>query len=179
MNIEAHIIQRAQDKRLLILDVDGVLTDGRLYFSEQGETLKCFNTLDGHGLKLLQASGVQVAIISGRDSKALRVRLQTLGIEHLFLGTEDKAIAAQQLLQQLGISWSEVVVVGDDWPDLPLFAQAGLAIAPANAHIEVKKRAHWIPQEAAGKGLVRAVCDAIMIANHYYDQALQKAIRGQ
>ena len=112
------LLLKAQAVRVAFFDVDGVLTDGGLYISETGETLKRFHTLDGHGLKLLQRAGITPAVVSGRDSPALRKRLQALGILHFRLGTEDKRPAAEAILQELGHDWSQAAAIGDDWPDL-------------------------------------------------------------
>ena len=152
------ILQRAKDIRILLLDVDGVLTDGGLYFTENGETSKRFNTLDGHGLKLLQHTGVEPVIITGRDSAALRVRLNALNIQHAHFGVEDKHSAAQSALQSLGLSWAQTAAMGDDWPDLPMLLPSALACAPPNAHREVLSRVHWVTQAPAGHGAVREVC---------------------
>ena len=136
------LLLRAQDVRVAFFDVDGVLTDGGLYFTESGETSKRFNTLDGHGLKLLQKAGITPAVITGRDSVPLRVRLKALGVEHAVFGTEDKRPAAEQILSTLGLTWAQAAAMGDDWPDLPLLSHAAFACAPANAHIEAKAVAH-------------------------------------
>ena len=112
----------AQDVRVAFFDVDGVLTDGGVYFSEHGETLKRFSILDGYGLKLLRRAGITPVVITGRDSKPLRVRLEALGIEHVRYGTEDKLPAAEALLGQLGLRWTQAAAIGDDWPDLPVLA---------------------------------------------------------
>ena len=171
------ILLRAQPVKVLLLDVDGVLTDGGLYFSEAGETLKRFHTLDGHGLKLLQRAGITPAVVSGRDSPALRVRLQALGITQLRLGTEDKAPAAQAILQSLGLGWDAAAAMGDDWPDLPLLTRAAFAAAPPDAHPEVRARAHWVSQRAAGAGAVRELCDLLLLASGHYPRVLQAALR--
>lgn len=159
---------RAQGIRMLFLDVDGVLTDGGLYFGAEGEALKRFNTLDGHGIKLLQSAEIHVAIISGRDCAALRSRLNTLGIKHAALGVEDKVEAARTILKTLGLDWSACAAMGDDWPDLPLMQSVRLALAPANAHQENLACAHWVTQATGGNGAVRAVCDLLLWANHQY-----------
>lgn len=171
------ILLRAQPVKVLLLDVDGVLTDGGLYFSEAGETLKRFHTLDGHGLKLLQRAGITPAVVSGRDSPALRVRLQALGITQLRLGTEDKAPAAQAILQSLGLDWDAAAAMGDDWPDLPLLTRAAFAAAPPDAHPEVRARAHWVSQRAAGAGAVRELCDLLLLASGHYPRELEAALR--
>ncbi len=173
----ADILLRAQAVKVLLLDVDGVLTDGGLYFSEAGETLKRFHTLDGHGLKLLQRAGITPAVVSGRDSAALRMRLQALGITHLRLGTEDKAPAAQAILQSLGLDWDAAAAMGDDWPDLPLLTRSAFAAAPPEAHPEVLARAHWVSQRGSGAGAVRELCDLLLLASGHYTGELEAALR--
>ncbi|MDY0105523.1 MAG: 3-deoxy-D-manno-octulosonate 8-phosphate phosphatase, partial [Giesbergeria sp.] len=121
------LLLAAQDVRVAFFDVDGVLTDGGLFFSESGETLKRFNTLDGHGLKLLQKAGIVPAVITGRDSAPLRVRLRALGVEHAIFGTEDKRPAAEQILTTLGLTWAQAAAMGDDWPDLPVMRRSAFA----------------------------------------------------
>ena len=170
------ILQRAKDIRALLLDVDGVLTDGGLYFTENGETSKCFNTLDGHGLKLLQRAGVEPVIITGRDSAALRVRLNALNIQHAHFGVEDKHSAAQSALQSLGLSWAQTAAMGDDWPDLPMLLPSTLACAPPNAHREVLSRVHWVTQAPAGHGAVREVCDLLLQARGDYAALLNQVV---
>lgn len=171
------LLLRAQPVKVLLLDVDGVLTDGGLHFTEAGETLKRFHTLDGHGLKLLQRAGITPAVVSGRDSAPLRVRLQALGITHLRLGTEDKAPAAHDILQSLGLDWSAAAAMGDDWPDLPLLTRAALAAAPPDAHPEVRARVHWISARPAGAGAVRELCDLLLVASGHYRRELEAALR--
>jgi 3-deoxy-D-manno-octulosonate 8-phosphate phosphatase (KDO 8-P phosphatase) len=170
---DAALLKRAANVRLLILDVDGVLTDGRLYYSDAGETLKVYNSLDGQGVVSLQAIGVAVAIISGRDSPMVRQRAQQLGIAHVVLGTTDKLPAALALLESLDLAWHQVAVMGDDWPDVPLITRAALGCAPANAHIEVRAVAHWVTPERGGQGAVRALCDVLLAARGFYQQAWQ------
>jgi 3-deoxy-D-manno-octulosonate 8-phosphate phosphatase (KDO 8-P phosphatase) len=170
------ILQRAKDIRVLLLDVDGVLTDGGLYFTENGETSKRFNTLDGHGLKLLQRAGVEPVIITGRDSAALRVRLNALNIQHAHFGVEDKHSAALSALQSLGLSWAQTAAMGDDWPDLPMLLPSTLACAPPNAHREVLSRVHWVTQALAGHGAVREVCDLLLQARGDYAALLNQVV---
>jgi 3-deoxy-D-manno-octulosonate 8-phosphate phosphatase (KDO 8-P phosphatase) len=170
------ILQRAKDIRVLLLDVDGVLTDGGLYFTENGETSKRFNTLDGHGLKLLQRAGVEPVIITGRDSAALRVRLNALNIQHAHFGVEDKHSAALSALQSLGLSWAQTAAMGDDWPDLPMLLPSTLACAPPNAHREVLSRVHWVTQAPAGHGAVREVCDLLLQARGDYAPLLNQVV---
>lgn len=159
---------QAQPVRIAFFDVDGVLTDGGLYFSEAGETLKRFHTLDGHGLKLLQQAGIVVAVISGRDSPALRRRLSALGITQMRLGTEDKQPAAEDLLQSLGLSWAQAAAIGDDWPDLPLLRLAAFAAAPPAAHAEVLAVVHHVTRAPGGQGAARELCDLLLQASGHY-----------
>lgn len=162
------LLLRAQGIQVVFLDVDGVLTDGGLLFSESGETLKRFNTLDGHGLKLLQKAGITPVIITGRDSQPLRVRLQALGVVHAHFGTEDKRPAAEQTLKTLGLDWAQAAAMGDDWPDLPVMRRAALACAPANAHVEVTGAAHYVTRTLGGHGAVRELCDLLLVASGRY-----------
>jgi 3-deoxy-D-manno-octulosonate 8-phosphate phosphatase (KDO 8-P phosphatase) len=128
------LLLRAQPVRVVFFDIDGVFTDGGLYFSEQGETLKRFHTLDGQGIKMLQRVGITPAVITGRDSAPLRLRLKALGIAHAVLGTEDKRPAAEKILADLQLTWAQAAAVGDDWTDLPVLQRVALACAPAQAH---------------------------------------------
>lgn len=159
--------------RAAIFDVDGVLTDGRLFISESGESFKAFHSLDGHGLKLLAQGGITPLIITGRDSPAVRRRVADLGLSHAVFGAADKLAAAEPLLQRLNLSWTEVAVMGDDWPDLPLFARAVFACAPANAHIEVRSRAHHVTQARGGEGAARECCDLLLTAAGRYADLLR------
>ena len=162
------LLARARPVRVVFFDVDGVLTDGGLFFSEAGEALKRFNTLDGHGLKMLQQAGITPAVITGRDSAPLRARLQALGITHAHYGTEDKRPAAEQTLASLGLDWSAAAAMGDDWPDLPMMRPAALACAPCNAHAEVLAQAHHITRAQGGQGAVRELCDLLLQASGHY-----------
>ena len=166
------VVQRARPVKVVFFDVDGVLTDGGLLYSETGETLKRFHTLDGHGLKMLQKAGITPAVITGRDSAPLRKRLQALGIAHAHFGTEDKAPAAQTTLAALGLDWSQAAAMGDDWPDLPMMCRAAFACAPANAHPEVLARAHFVTARHGGQGAVRELCDLLLTASGHYPALL-------
>jgi 3-deoxy-D-manno-octulosonate 8-phosphate phosphatase (KDO 8-P phosphatase) len=156
------LIERARDIRLLVLDVDGVLTDGRLYFSSRGEELKCFHVRDGAGIVRLIKAGLQVAVISGRSSRAVERRMSELGVTWVRQGIDDKLSALRELLDILGLGPQAVASVGDDVADLPIFDVARLAIAVADAHASVKSRAHFITQAMGGQGAVREVCDLIL-----------------
>lgn len=163
---------RALRIKLLLLDVDGVLTDGRLYFSNQGDEFKTFSTLDGHGIKMLQKSGVKVGIITGRTSHLVAKRAGDLGIEILVQGREDKWDALQDILQLHPLELDEIAFMGDDWPDLSVMTRVGLSLTVANAHVSVAERAHWQSQERGGEGAVRAACDLLMRAQNTYETAL-------
>lgn len=168
LHFTPELLLAAQGVRVAFFDVDGVLTDGGIYFSEAGETLKRFHTLDGHGLKLLQKAGIVPAVITGRDSAPLRLRLSALGVEHAVFGTEDKAPAAQRLLDQLGLAWSQAAAMGDDWPDLPVMRRCALACAPCNAQIEVRATAHHVTNACGGDGAAREFCDLLLVASGRY-----------
>lgn len=173
LNFPPELLLQAQAVRVAFFDVDGVLTDGGLYFSEAGETLKRFNTLDGHGLKLLQRAGITPVVVTGRDSPALRVRLAALGVERAHFGTEDKRPAAEATLKALGLDWSQAAAMGDDWPDLPVMTRCAFACAPANAQAEVLAAAHHVTQRRGGEGAVRELCDLLLVASGRYAQLLQ------
>lgn len=173
LHFEPELLLRAQDVRVVFFDVDGVLTDGGIYFSESGETLKRFHTLDGQGLKLLQKAGITPAVITGRDSAPLRLRLRALGVEHAVFGTEDKRPAAEQILATLGLEWSQAAAMGDDWPDLPMMRRSALACAPANAQHEVLAAAHYVTPARGGEGAVRQLCDLLLVASGRYAALLQ------
>jgi 3-deoxy-D-manno-octulosonate 8-phosphate phosphatase (KDO 8-P phosphatase) len=150
--------------RLLVLDVDGVLTDGRLYYGPRGETLKVFHVRDGLGLKLIGAAGITAAVISGRRSGMTARRCRELGVRHLFQGVEDKLTAFERLRARLGIPASECACVGDDAPDVPLMREVGLSFAVADAHPQTRSAAHVITRLPGGGGAVREVCDYLLEA---------------
>lgn len=156
------LVERANDIRLLVLDVDGVLTDGRLYFSARGEQTKVFHVRDGAGIRQVLKAGLQVAVISGRQSKAVEKRMSELGVTWVRQGVEDKLTALRELLDIFNLTPQAVASVGDDVPDLPLLEVARLAVAVADAHPSVKSQAHFITQLPGGQGAVREVCDLIL-----------------
>ena len=172
LNFPPELLLHAQAVKVAFFDVDGVLTDGGLYFSEHGETLKRFNTLDGHGLKLLKHAGITPVIITGRDSAPLRLRLKALGIEHARFGTEDKLPAAEDYLKTLGLGWHQAAAMGDDWPDLPVMQRAALACAPINAHAQALALAHFVTTRKGGEGAAREFCDVLVVASGQYGQLL-------
>ncbi len=151
-----------------IFDVDGVLTDGRVYIGADGEVFKAFSTLDGQGLKLLAQGGIVPVVITGRDSPAVRRRIGDLGIVHAAYGIADKLASAEALLAQLGIRWDRVAAMGDDWPDLPLLDRAAFACVPPHAHVEARALADHVTAAAAGFGAVRELCDLLLVASGRY-----------
>lgn len=159
--------------KLLLLDVDGVLTDGRLYFNNQGDEFKAFSTLDGQGIKMLQKSGVKVGIITGRTSQLVAKRAGDLGIQILVQGREDKWEALQEILQGQSFALEQIAFMGDDWPDLKVMGRVGLALAPANAHSSISERSHWQSNLRGGEGAVRDACDLIMKAQNTFEDALK------
>ena len=162
MAIDQPLLQRAARTRLLVLDVDGVMTDGRLYYDNHGNEIKAFHVRDGYGIKSVMRLGCEVAIISGRRSVAVETRLAELGVKHAVLGQDDKLPALQALAGQLGIDDLETVAcVGDDSPDLPILTAVGFAVAPADAHPDVSARVHWQTVARGGRGAVREVCDLL------------------
>lgn len=164
----------AANLKLLALDVDGVLSDGKLYFSAQGDELKAFNILDGHGIKMLQRNGVIVAIITGRVSPLTARRARDLGIEHLLQGREDKLVALRELCGELGIELEHTAYMGDDLPDLGAIRHCGFGITVPNGHPFVQEHADWQTQTAGGSGAVREICDLILQAKGLLDAEHQQ-----
>lgn len=163
-DIPADVLARAAKIRLVVFDVDGTLTDGRLWYAEDGHETKVFHVHDGLGLKRLMANGVQVAIISARISHPVALRAEELDIAHVYQGQADKRACLQQLLEALGLRPDEVAFVGDDLPDLPPMRMVGLAVAVANAHPWVAEHSHWRTRLGGGLGAAREVCDMILHA---------------
>lgn len=170
-NPDADLTRRAAGIRLAIFDVDGVLTDGRLFFMPDGTEFKSFNTLDGHGIKMLMASGVEVAIISGRKSPLVEKRAANLGIRHLIQGREDKLNALAELREQLPFELDQIAFLGDDLPDLPVMRRVGLGMAVATADGFVREHAHAVTTAAGGAGAAREFCELIMRAQGTLDAA--------
>ncbi|QIK36946.1 HAD hydrolase family protein [Caldichromatium japonicum] len=158
------IHERAARIRLVIFDVDGVLTDGSLFLGDDGQEYKAFNVRDGHGMTLLQESGVRLAVISGRTSKAVHLRMEGLGISDVFQGYRDKRLAYEALKDRHGLVDEEIAYVGDDLIDLPVMSQVGLAIAVADADPRVRALAHWCTEAPGGRGAAREVCELILEA---------------
>jgi 3-deoxy-D-manno-octulosonate 8-phosphate phosphatase (KDO 8-P phosphatase) len=168
--------RRAARVRLVGLDVDGVLTDGRLYFGARGEALKAFDVRDGLGIRLLREAGIAVAIVTGRSSRIVAARARDLGIEHVLQGQADKRAAMVRLQARTGLSDAECAFMGDDWPDLPVLASVGLAATVADAPDEVKRRVHWVAPSAGGRGAVRDLARLVLRAQGRFDDLLHAAL---
>jgi len=166
------LAQRIQAIRLIALDVDGILTDGGLYLADSGEEFKRFNSLDGHGLKMLKASGVELAIITGRTSRCVELRAKNLGITRLYQGVEDKWGAMQALLKELKLDPAAAAFMGDDVVDLPVMRRVGLSITVPNSPQLVRDHAHYLTQRDGGHGAVRETCELIMSAQGTLDKQL-------
>ena len=162
---------RAANIKLVAFDIDGVMTDGGLHYTDDGHELKTFNVQDGLGVVLLRRAGIKVAIITGRTSNVVNCRAKDLGVEHVFHGVGDKGAVSGQLLEQLGLQWSELAFMGDDLIDLPAMTRCGLAIAPANARPVVKERAHLVTEASGGKGAVREAIEFLLAAQGKLDAA--------
>ncbi len=165
------VMEKAAKIRLLICDVDGVMSDGLIYQGNSGEELKAFNVRDGYGIRCLLTSGVEVAIITGRNAKLLEDRANTLGITHLYQGQSDKLLAYHELLAKLALRPGEVAYIGDDLIDWPVMAEVGLSAAVADAHPLLLPKADYVTQIAGGRGAVRELCDLILLAQNKLDAA--------
>jgi 3-deoxy-D-manno-octulosonate 8-phosphate phosphatase (KDO 8-P phosphatase) len=165
---------RAANVRLLILDVDGVLTDGRLYFGPHGETLKVFHVRDGHGIKLLREAGIEVAILSSRHSEMVAARARELGLARVLQGQADKIAGYERLLAVTGTTPAQCAYMGDDWPDLDVLTRVGFAATVADAAPEVRKVSHWVAPAAGGRGAVRQLAEFILRAQNRFDAALAR-----
>ncbi len=171
-DLSAELAQRAQRVKLMIFDVDGVLTDGGLRYGAEGEQIKTFHVLDGHGIKLLQQSGVKAAIISARSSDIVARRAADLGIAYLMQGVHDKRDGFDKLLAQTGLQAQDCGFMGDDVIDLPVMTRVAFAASVPNGHPEVRARAHYVTELAGGRGAVREVCDLLLRAQGNYEAAL-------
>ena len=171
------IRERALSIRLLVLDVDGVLTDGKLYYGGDGVELKAFNIQDGLGLRLLRASGVEVAIITGRTSRAVELRAQNLGVAQLFQGVSDKLAVFEQLLARMQLDSSATAAMGDDLPDLPVLRRCGFAACVPEAPALVRSHAHYVTERKGGCGAVREVCELLMSAQGTLEAAMQQHLQ--
>ena len=158
------LLERASRVEMVIFDVDGVLTDGSLYLGDDGQEYKAFNSKDGHGMKMLRETGVEIAIITGRTSQVVATRMESLGIRHVYQGQIDKLPAYQELINKLNLTHEQIAYVGDDIVDLPIMKHVGLAIAVQDAHKLVKQHAHWQTVADGGRGAAREVCELLMEA---------------
>lgn len=165
-------LERAKNIRLVSFDVDGVLTDGKLYFDENGREYKAFHARDGHGIKMLRQCGVEVAVISGRYSKSVEQRMNSLGVDLVFQGQQDKPAAVTIICSKLNLSVDQIAYVGDDLLDLPLMQRVGLAIAVKDAHYAVIERAHWVTEHCGGNGAARDVCDMVLDAQNELERII-------
>lgn len=158
------VMQKAAAVRLVIFDVDGVLTDGSLFIGDDGQEYKAFHSRDGHGMKMLLSTGVEIAIITGRTSQVVRHRMESLGIQHVYQGCTEKLPFFEELMAKLGLSPHEVAYVGDDVVDVPVMRRVGLAVAVQDAHPLARQNAHWITPHNGGRGAARDMCELIMEA---------------
>jgi 3-deoxy-D-manno-octulosonate 8-phosphate phosphatase (KDO 8-P phosphatase) len=172
--VSAALLDRAAGIRLAAFDVDGVLTDGRLYYADSGEESKAFSTLDGHGLKLLMGENVRVALITARTSRLLEQRARNLGVDLLFQGCADKAAALSGLLRELGLDAAQAGYMGDDAVDLPALRLAGLALTVPEAPAAVRRAAHYVTRRGGGRGAVREACELLLLARDRLDAALAR-----
>jgi len=164
------LLEKLKHIQLLLLDVDGVLTDGSIIYNDDGSETKIFNARDGFGLKLVMSAGIKVGIVTGRSSQALRHRCDNLGIDLLFDGVGDKALMLEEIVAQTGIDTEQTAFVGDDLPDLPIMKNAGLSIAVADAHEIVRQKADWTTLAQGGQGAVREVCEALLTARGVWEE---------
>ena len=171
------ILNLAARIKLVIFDVDGVLTDGSLYLGDDGQEYKAFNSKDGLGMKMLQASGIDIGIITARTSDVVRIRMESLGIRHVYQGRQEKLPAFEELKQKLKLSNEQIAYVGDDVVDLPIMHRAGLAITVQDAHRLVVERAHWQTHAPGGRAAAREVCELLMEAQGTLQQALNPFLR--
>ncbi len=173
------LLRKAAGIRLLALDVDGIMSDGKLYFSAQGDELKAFNILDGLGLKQLMAAGITLAVITGRKSPLTERRMNDLGIPHLMQGREDKKVALQELVSTMDIEPEAIAYMGDDLPDLPALRYAGLGITVPNGYWLVRQNADYCTSVAGGSGAVREACDLLLTAQGKLESALSGYLEPQ
>lgn len=175
LSAEAHeeIFEQARGIKLLALDVDGVLSDGKLYYGNDGEELKCFSILDGLGIKLLQDQGIIVAIITGRESNIVSRRAQELSIQHVIQGREDKITALKELIKTTGLTLQQTAYMGDDLPDLSAIMQCRFGATVANGHDTVKQHANWVSSKCGGSGAVRELADLLLQANDLFDDSIK------
>lgn len=177
--LSAEVREQARGIKLLALDVDGVLSDGKLYYGNDGEELKCFSILDGLGIKLLQDQGIIVAIITGRESNIVSRRAQELSIQHVIQGREDKITALNELIKTTGLTLQQTAYMGDDLPDLSAIIQCRLGATVANGHDTVKQYANWVSSKCGGSGAVRELADLLLQANDLFDDSIKSFLDTQ
>ena len=168
------LLEQARDIQALVLDVDGILSDGFVSMTNNGDEIKSFDIRDGLGMKLVQQAGLKVIIITGRKSNIVDKRMSDLGVDLLFQGREDKGTALREACAQLGLKPEDCLYMGDDWPDLSAFSIAGMKVTVPNGHVEVRKRADLVTQAMGGRGAVREVCDMLLTAKDVYQELLEK-----
>jgi 3-deoxy-D-manno-octulosonate 8-phosphate phosphatase (KDO 8-P phosphatase) len=172
-HVPGDVLELAGRIRLIVFDVDGVLTDGSLYLGDDGQEYKSFHSRDGHGMKMLMGQGVDVAIITGRTSRVVEQRAADLGISRVFQGAGEKLPVFRDLLDDAGLDASQAAYVGDDVVDLPIMLHCGLSIAVADAHPLVRRHAHWVTPSGGGRGAAREICDMLLFAQQRLDVAVQ------
>ena len=172
--MQSTLIERTSKVKLMVFDCDGVLTDGRLYINDEGEETRAFHVLDGHGIQMLRATGVETALISGRVSKAIETRAEAIGIDHVFQGVEDKLAVFRQLLEKLGLSADQTGYMGDDIVDIPVMRRCGLSVAVPDSPILVREAAHYVTTSRGGRGAARELCEFIMQIQGTYDRQLAR-----
>lgn len=175
--MQKKILEKAANVELVVFDVDGVLTDGSIYIGDNGQEFKVFHARDGHGMKMLMGAGVDICIVTARTSNAVTVRMENLGIAHVYQGQFDKLQAIEDISKKLGLTYAEIAFVGDDVIDLPAMSKVGLAIAVADAHPFVKRHSHWQTPSSGGRGAAREVCDLIIEGHGLLDSALESYLR--
>ena len=168
------LLEQARHLQALVLDVDGILSDGFVTLTNSGDEIKSFDIRDGLGMKLVQQAGMKVIIITGRKSQIVEKRMSDLGVDLLFQGREDKGVALREACTQLDILPEDCVYMGDDWPDLSAFALAGMKITVPNGHVELRRRADLVTVAHGGRGAVREVCDMLLHAKGEYENVLEK-----
>ena len=176
IDIRSHdplLLERAARVRILALDVDGILTDGQLYFDNRGNEMKSFSTRDGLGIRLLSEQGIETALITARTSEIVKNRAANLKIQHVYQGSNNKLAAFHDLLAATGFTPDQVCYAGDDWLDLPILERAGLAVTVADGDPVVKNRVHWVTERRGGRGAVREICDLVLAAQGLDDAALR------
>lgn len=176
--VDEQVLAAAARVKLVLFDVDGVLTDARLIFGDDGQEYKAFHSRDGHGIKMLQRHGVAAGIITGRRSPTVEHRVRDLGIRHVYQNCQEKLPVYRQLLAELGLDAAQTAFVGDDVVDLPILLEVGLAVCPQDAHALVKRHAHWVTPSPGGRGAAREVCELILYAQGHYGTEMLRYLGG-